>query len=85
MAQSTAQRQATWRRRHPVAARVSAREGQQRAGLEQQLAAESRFKPARAISAGITGEQRSEVTEAVAAGGVVTISGGALGARDPAG
>ena len=55
------------------------------AGLEQQLSAETRFNPARAISAGVTGKQRSGVTEAVAAGGVVTISGGSLGGRDPAG
>ena len=53
--------------------------------LETQLASESRFKPARAVSAGVTSQQRSGVSDALAAGGVVTISGGSLVGHDSAG
>ena len=55
------------------------------AALEGQLTDESRIKVARVISAGVTGPQRKEVTDAVADGGIVTISGSKQGSRDPAG
>ena len=52
--------------------------------MESQLKDEAKVKVARVISAGVTGTQRDEVTKAVAGGGIVTISGGKLGARDTA-
>ena len=58
--------------------------GELLASLEAQLASESRFKPARVISAGITAEQRGEISTALAEGGLVTISGSTLGSKDPA-
>ena len=54
--------------------------------LEDQLASESRFNPARAVSCGITAEQRKEVSVALSQGGLVAISaGGAIAATSPAG
>lgn len=56
------------------------------ASLEAQLASESRFNPARAVSCGITAEQRKEVSVALSQGGLVAISaGGAIAATSPAG
>ena len=55
------------------------------AAIETQFGAEARFKPARAVSAGVSKEQRTGVTEAIAKGGVVTISGGHMSGRDQAG
>ena len=55
------------------------------AQLHAQLMAEVSFKPARLISAGsATAEQRLAITEQVAEGGVVTVSGSALGTKDKA-
>ena len=53
------------------------------AALEGQLTSESRIKVARVISAGVSGQQRDDVTKAVSKGGIVTISG-KLGARESA-
>ena len=53
--------------------------------LHAQLMAEVSFKPARLISAGsATAEQRLEITEQVSEGGVITVSGSALGTKDKA-
>ena len=71
-----------WRGRPALEASNSS--GALLAALESQMAAESRFKPARAVSAGVTREQRAEVSGALAAGGVVTISGSPMGSRDSA-
>ena len=54
------------------------------ASIETQMASESRFKPARAVSVGISKEQRTGVSGALAEGGIVTISGSAMGSKDAA-
>ena len=55
------------------------------AQLHTQLMAEVAFRPARIISAGsATAEQRLEITDEVAQGGIVTVSGSVAGSRDKA-
>lgn len=55
------------------------------AELENQMTTESRMEPARLISAGVSKEQRTGVSESVSKGGIVVISGGRAGGRDAAG
>ena len=55
------------------------------AELEKQMTVESRMPPSRLISAGVSKEQRTGVQESVSKGGIVVISGGRSGGRDPAG
>ena len=52
--------------------------------IETQMATESRFEPARVVSVGKSKEQRTGVSDKLAAGGVVTISGSSLGSGDAA-
>ena len=52
--------------------------------IEKQMATESRFEPTRIVSIGITKEQRTGVKQTLAAGGIVTVSGGSLGSKDAA-
>ena len=55
------------------------------AALEGQLTSEARIKVARLISAGSSSTQRDEVSQGVADGGIVVISGSKLGSKDGAG
>ena len=45
----------------------------------------SKVKVARVISAGVSATRRAEVSEAVAGGGIVAISGAKLGSKDQGG
>ena len=54
------------------------------AALEVQLSAESRMKPTRVVGIGKSDTQRLVVEEAIAAGGIVSVSSGAAGDKSPA-
>ena len=70
-----------WRGR----AALSENSGALLAQLHQQLSAEVAFRPARLVSAGsATAEQRLAITDQIAQGGIVTVSGSAAGSRDKA-
>ena len=68
-----------WRGRGALEASAT---GQLLAELEKQLAAESRFTPARLVSGSMVKDQRKEVKDTIAEGGIVTISGGKAGGTD---
>ena len=52
------------------------------AGLEKQLSAESRFSPARLVSGTMVKDQRHQIKDTIAAGGIVTIAGGKSGGTE---
>ena len=56
--------------------------GQLLADLEKQMASEARFTPARLVSGTMVKDQRKEIKDTIAVGGIVTISGGKSGGND---
>ena len=52
------------------------------AGLEKQLATEARFTPARLVSGSMVKDQRKEIKDVIADGGIVTVSGSKAGGTE---
>ena len=68
-----------WRGRGRLEASAT---GQLLADLEKQMASEARFTPARLVSGTMVREQRKEIKDTIANGGIVTISGGKSGGSE---